>query len=89
MLVKEFISAVIQHIPDKNFRLIRYYGMYSRRKIKIVRQSTIMQKTLIEFDIKRTFHCSKCNNTMEIIAFCDKPPPEDTSKLTNWIDSFS
>ena len=27
----EFIAAVIQHIPDKGFRLIRYYGFLSNR----------------------------------------------------------
>lgn len=29
-------SAIIQHVPDKHFRLIRYYGMYSRRKLKLL-----------------------------------------------------
>jgi hypothetical protein len=29
--VEEFISRVIRHIPDENFKTIRYYGVYSRR----------------------------------------------------------
>jgi hypothetical protein len=89
MLVDEFISAIIQHIPDKNFRLIRYYGVYSRRKTKVIKQSIITQKILSDFISKRQFHCPNCNEIMEIVMFCDKPPPEDKSKITSWIDSFS
>ena len=29
--VEEFISRFIRHIPDENFKTIRYYGVYSRR----------------------------------------------------------
>lgn len=29
--VKEFITRLIRHIPDKNFRQIRYYGLYANR----------------------------------------------------------
>ncbi|WP_100523531.1 IS91 family transposase [Mycobacteroides abscessus] len=29
--VEEFISRIIRHIPDENFKTIRYYGIYSRR----------------------------------------------------------
>lgn len=29
--VEEFIGRLIRHIPEKNFRLIRYYGFYANR----------------------------------------------------------
>lgn len=29
--VYEFIKRVIRHIPEKNFKMIRYFGIYSRR----------------------------------------------------------
>ena len=29
--VMEFIARIIRHIPDRNFKTIRYYGLYSRR----------------------------------------------------------
>jgi Putative transposase/Transposase zinc-binding domain len=29
--VEEFIQRLIRHIPDENFKTIRYYGIYSRR----------------------------------------------------------
>ncbi len=28
---EEFIASITQHIPDKNFQLVRYYGWYSNR----------------------------------------------------------
>jgi hypothetical protein len=28
---KEFIAAITQHIPEKNFQMVRYYGWYSSR----------------------------------------------------------
>ena len=86
MLADDFISAVIQHIPDKNFRLVRYYGSYSRRKKPVIKQSIIRQKILTDFGNKREFHCSKCNEIMEIVWFCDKPPPKDMSKISNWLE---
>jgi hypothetical protein len=27
----DFIAAITQHIPDKNFQLVRYYGWYSNK----------------------------------------------------------
>lgn len=29
--VEEFIGRLVQHIPEENFKLIRHYGVYSRR----------------------------------------------------------
>jgi len=31
MTVEEFIGRIIQHIPDEQFKVIRHYGVYSRR----------------------------------------------------------
>jgi len=39
MEVQEFIKALIQHIPDRNFKMIRYYGAYSRRIKKDIRSA--------------------------------------------------
>ncbi|MCS7464688.1 transposase [Paenibacillus doosanensis] len=35
LTVEEFIARVIRHIPDENFKTIRYYGVYARRIKKI------------------------------------------------------
>lgn len=32
----EFISRLIKHIPEKNFKTIRYYGFYSSKKHKLL-----------------------------------------------------
>jgi hypothetical protein len=29
---EEFIAAITQHIPDKSFQMVRYYGWYSSRR---------------------------------------------------------
>ena len=29
----EFIQRLIIHIPDKNFKMLRYYGIYSKKSI--------------------------------------------------------
>ncbi len=31
MRVEEFILSLTRHIPDKDFKMIRHYGLYSRR----------------------------------------------------------
>ncbi len=36
----EFIGRLIQHIPDEQFKLIRHYGIYSRR-IKAISKKLI------------------------------------------------
>ena len=30
----EFINRLTQHIPEKHFKQIRYYGLYARKKIE-------------------------------------------------------
>ena len=90
MLAHEFIAALVQHIPEKQFRLVRYYGAYARRKKSVIRafikQSTIVQQTLAVFTRKREFLCPKCNALMEIVFYCEKPPPKDMSKITTWLE---
>lgn len=36
---EQFMCCVIQHIPDKHFRLIRYYGFYTNKSWKKYRQA--------------------------------------------------
>jgi hypothetical protein len=91
MSVHGFMYSILQHIPPKQFRLVRYYGAYSRKKIKMVkrfvRHSTITQKMLYDFGNKRGFCCSECGEAMEVVWYCRKPPPEDMSKIVNWLES--
>jgi hypothetical protein len=51
--VEEFISRLIRHIPDEQFKTIRYYGMYSRRSKKISKKLlTIWQKQVRKWVVK-------------------------------------
>jgi len=36
--VEEFISRLIRHIPDEQFKMIRHYGIYARRAKKICKE---------------------------------------------------
>lgn len=83
----DFILAVIQHLPEKNFRLVRYYGAYSSKKIRRFRtQSNTQQTTLMKFVKKRAAYCPYCNKEIEFVAYVDKPPPKDLTKLSTWMD---
>ncbi len=31
MPATEFVARIVQHIPDKGFQMVRYYGWYSNR----------------------------------------------------------
>ena len=83
MLIDEFIFAIIQHIPEKQFKTIRYYGAYSRNQKKKYKRyliSSIRQKKITSFISKKEVLCPKCNKPMEWVWYCapnkDKPPPE-------------
>ena len=69
---------------------MRYYGIYARRKKKIiisfVRQSTITQSVLSDFGDGVEFCCPDCGERMVTIGYCRKPPPKDMSKINEWID---
>lgn len=76
---KEFIGKMLIHVPDRQFKMVRYYGVYARRikkKIKKImkKQNKIMQRSKIartfEERIKKAFgieifKCPNCGAKME------------------------
>lgn len=95
MTVEEFISAVIGHIPDKNFRVVRYYGVYSRQDRKkykrLINRSNdygiITQTKLVEYLHKLTPRCEKCDRLMELWWYEPRKPPDEKNfgnKITDW-----
>ena len=90
MLVYDFISAIIQHIPERNEKMVRHYGAYSRRMIKVSRgagkQLTIEQGILYSENKGRVYLCPYCDVMMEIVGYLPEQPPPDMTKITNWID---
>lgn len=84
MDVEEFMSAVIGHIPDRQFKTIRHYGVYSRgvkRKFKRLRGLvSIVQTRLTEItkiDSSWVPYCPNCGKKMELVWWGKgKPPPK-------------
>jgi hypothetical protein len=84
----EFIHSVIKHIPDANFKMVRYYGIHARRAKKRVRKvmgklgklvkyvinSFSWRKHIIEYTGKDPLQCTKCGGQMKLfeIAYCNK-----------------
>ena len=73
--VMEFIARIIRHIPDANFKTIRYYGLYSRRnkgkidKILKIKKNKIPKKSWKEKveagTGKNPLMCPRCEIEME------------------------
>ena len=86
MSVEEFISAVIGHIPDPQFKTIRHYGIYARGKRRFFKKLldvvSIVQKKLIGQRWSLVPDCPKCGAKMGFVCFSgmfdrlDRPPPE-------------
>ena len=76
--VFDFIASVVQHIPDKNFKMVRYYGLYSRkgtRKVgKICLQSSLKQNILFSEAEREVFRCPHCLEKMVFVAYFKEPP---------------
>jgi len=85
MLVYDFISAIIQHIPEKNQKLARYYGAYSRRKKKYLK-SGITKLISTKLSDGRVCYCPKCYERMEFAFYSRKDVPPDKNKLVNWLE---
>jgi len=85
MLVDDFISAIIQHVPEKNQKLVRYYGYYSRKKKKGIK-SVITLFPAGDLSEKGVVYCSRCHERMEFVFYVKKPPPKDKGLITTWLE---
>lgn len=53
MSVEEFIGRLIKHIPEEHFKVIRHYGIYARRIVKLCRKLVeAWQKTVGRWIVK-------------------------------------
>lgn len=98
MSTDEFITALIQHIPEPQFKMIRYYGAYARhtrKSYKMYLQSSIEQKTLLMYGVKKPekiLFCPYCSGTLDFVIVLKKPPPENIKsqeELVDWISANS
>ena len=76
--VYEFIKRIIRHIPEKNFKMIRYFGIYSRRSkckvnfIKMIDKKVLsIRKSIANWENRilaitgvDPCKCPNCNNKM-------------------------
>ena len=90
MGVFEFIGALIQHIPDRHFKMIRYYGAYARKwksKFAFYLQGSITQSKLNDFHKNNGIKCPVCGHVMEFVMYWKKGPPMKDlfgTKITDW-----
>jgi len=93
--VDEFISAIIGHIPDSQFKTIRYYGVYHRPKRRHFRELlsgfvglvSITQEKLLKWTEKWTPKCERCDCKMEVVWYGKGPPPENLQfgeRIVDW-----
>jgi hypothetical protein len=90
MTVEQFVTALIQHIPPPNFKMVRYYLAYSRRskrKFGAWLQSDIKQLTLYKFGLVKDCLCPKCRELLRYVVYLKKPPPDNANDLRKWIDN--
>ncbi len=76
----EFIRLLLSHIPEKDFKIVRYAGVYSRRGFKhrqteFHEGATIFIKKTWREAIKKTFNndpllCPNCKIEMELVGIC-------------------
>jgi len=76
----EFIHNVIKHIPDENFKMVRYYGIHARRAKKRTREKMAKlgkvvnyiikpfswRKNITEYKGKDPLKCNKCGGEMQL-----------------------
>lgn len=76
----EFVGLLLSHIPEKNFKIVRYIGIYSRRGYRPTQTEfhdaeMILIKKSWRDEIKKTFDydpliCPYCNTEMELVGIC-------------------
>jgi hypothetical protein len=80
MSASEFIGKLVRHIPERHFKMVRYYGIYSRnRKRKVQKvmsvwkryKQVVYKRASWRSRIKKAFgydplNCSKCGHQMEM-----------------------
>lgn len=79
--VLDFIQLLIQHIPEKNFKMTRYYGLYARRRKKddslhkaiheskhnILRSFTKWRTNILLSFGYDPLNCPDCNTEMQFV----------------------
>lgn len=89
--VYDFIKRLIKHIPDKNFKVVRYYGLYakehkqSKKLFKLLNSTQIqikqqLQKWNLAIELSFGYNPTKCDCGGKLIFFELKVPKKSLSK---------
>lgn len=82
----DFIKLLIQHIPEKNFKMTRYYGIYARHRKQDDKLFKVIPKSkhqiFLSFNKWRALYlaskgydplkCDKCQHTMDFLELYHK-----------------
>ena len=81
MDVDEFITAILRHLPEKNYHLIRYQGAYSNNQRNYYSSIISMFHKTVHFIQKKLFstkpRCEYCGKIMQV-EYIEQPtdPPD-------------
>jgi len=75
----EFIERLVRLIPDRNMKIIRYYGLYARRtKAKLQKMLTPLSRETLSFvRRKEVIKCPRCGQIMELVGVTRPSYDED------------
>lgn len=93
--VLDFIKLLIQHIPEKHFKMTRYYGLYARHRKSDENLHKAVPKSkrrfLLDFNTWRKLilvsfgydplQCPKCNHEMQFLKLYYKHMPVSLEEL--------
>lgn len=99
MPVNDFIAALTQHIPDRQFKMVRYYGAYARKHKRVFKQyasqssiTNTVQDTVYMTGRKFKPVCPNCGGYLVFCGYETIPPPGDAfhwdidrEKLVDWL----
>ena len=75
--IDDFISRLLIHVAPKHFRVVRWYGLYSRGEVRLERKENERREIISAFirDRRRVFRCPYCNNLLDEVVFVAYKPP--------------
>lgn len=84
--VDEFIARLIRHIPDEQFKTIRHYGMYSRKKKGLIRTILTKWQKDVKKWIVRTGDKLRKRSWREKFLASNQPDPLVCQKCQNYYE---
>lgn len=93
--VDEFIGALLQHVPERQFKMVRHYGVYARqlrRRYRSGAERWSIAQGRLEDPLKwqeppKWIRCLKCGAPMEKVGYLPGPgrgEPAYGSRMDDW-----